>query len=163
MKYILDTNIFVNALRITYPMDHFPSYWSYLLELFENETIYLSDEVKREIFKIEDELKDWIVDNKEKITIISSSSNLDIIAFNTKIMNYIQSNPQYKPAAKLDFASAADSWIIAQDFCLGYTVVTNEKSSKDSQKKIYIPDICSEFGVRCISSTQFIIEAYFRI
>ncbi len=57
--YVLDTNFFIEAHRITYPMDVFPSYWERIKQMAEAGHIGSIDKVKDELFRNEDDLKNW--------------------------------------------------------------------------------------------------------
>jgi hypothetical protein len=48
-KYLLDTNIFIQAHRVSYPFDIFNSFWEKIIELAERGNIISIDKVKMEI------------------------------------------------------------------------------------------------------------------
>lgn len=58
--YVLDTNIFIQAHRDTYPLDVAASFWDAIKLLAQEEKIISIDKVKAEIDRNEDELKEWI-------------------------------------------------------------------------------------------------------
>lgn len=57
--YIVDSNFFIQAHRTNYPFDVATSFWSKIIELAESGTIISIDKVKNEIYRNEDELKQW--------------------------------------------------------------------------------------------------------
>lgn len=59
MQYVLDSNIFIQAHRSVYPLDVVPSFWNKIKALAEAGTIISIDKVKKELYKNEDDLKDW--------------------------------------------------------------------------------------------------------
>jgi hypothetical protein len=61
--YVVDTNFFIQAHRVTYPLDVVPSFWKKLKELADSGKIISIDKVKKEIFKNDDELKNWCENN----------------------------------------------------------------------------------------------------
>lgn len=65
-QYLLDTNIFIQAHRESYPLDVVPSFWGKIIELAKNGNILSIDKVKKEICdksSHEDELSDWCTSN----------------------------------------------------------------------------------------------------
>lgn len=57
--YVVDSNFFIQAHRTNYPFDVAISFWNKIIELAENGIIISIDKVKNEIFKNDDELKQW--------------------------------------------------------------------------------------------------------
>ena len=57
----------------------------------------------------------------------------------------------YKKNAVADFLKVADSWLVAYAYCKKWTIVTHEKLSQDSIKRIKIPNASKAFGVKCIN------------
>lgn len=51
MKYVFDTNIFIDAYKSFYAMDIVPLYWKLLGKFVENNEFYLIDKVYNEILK----------------------------------------------------------------------------------------------------------------
>lgn len=155
LHYILDTNIFVSAHRNTYPFDLAPTFWDFLLKLFESGKVALVDQVYSEIIYNADELADWVTNNITSGMILKSD-NEDVIAAYTKIITKVQNNPQYTATAKIEFASCADSWIIAHALATNTTIVTEELMQKGAKRRVLIPNVCHEFGVSYIRSTDFL-------
>lgn len=154
-KFILDTNILISAYRIKYPMDIMPSFWDNLLTEAEKGTFLLIDWVVEEINKGEDELKDWLNDNIDKIQVLNSN-NEEVINSYRDIIQHVVDNPQYKERAKEDFSEVADSWIIAHALAHGYTIVTEEVYDRNIKKKIPIPNICRDFNISYITTIDFL-------
>jgi len=50
-------------------------------------------------------------------------------------------------AAKADFASGADGWIVAYAKAKGHIVVTHEVLNPDIRRKVPIPNVCNAFDV----------------
>lgn len=157
-KYLIDTNILITAYRQTYPMDIFPSFWEQLIEKGSSKVIVL-DKVYDEIiedYNGEDELKTWVLDNKNNFCNIVSSDE-DIILEYKKIANEIQKSKRYKDPAKHEYFDVADSWICAAAKAKDLVIVTNEVSS-NAQNRVKIPDVCEKFNIKYINSIKFIRE-----
>jgi hypothetical protein len=58
------------------------------------------------------------------------------------------------PAAKAEFAAAADGWVIAFAQVNRLIVVTQEVYAPDVQKKVPIPNVCLEFNVGCVARSK---------
>jgi hypothetical protein len=61
--YVVDSNFFIQAHRVTYLLDVVPSFWNKVKELANAVRIISIDKVKKEIFKNDDDLKDWCKNN----------------------------------------------------------------------------------------------------
>ena len=57
--FIIDTNVFIQAHRTTYPLDIVPGFWEKIIDLANRDKIISIDKVKNEIYKNDDELKAW--------------------------------------------------------------------------------------------------------
>lgn len=66
VQYVLDTNFFVQAHRMHYPFDIFPSFWNKVKELAEVGVIVSLDKVRNELVHNKDHLTDWIETNLPK-------------------------------------------------------------------------------------------------
>lgn len=160
-KYLIDANVFITAHRVIYPFDIAPSFWSQLIEK-ASPKIVIIEEVNKEILKGGDQLADWYIENKDKFNILGIPEQEVIEAYG-KIINNINENEQYKQSAKDEFASIADSWLCAYGLAYDYTIVTFEKYNPDSKKKIFIPNVCNEFNIKCIDLIQFMRKVGFRL
>lgn len=69
-------------------------------------------------------------------------------------MIWAQQKDQFIDAAKEEFATVADAWLIAHAHAMGATVVTLEVFNPDIKKKIPIPNVCREFGVEAIDTFE---------
>jgi len=57
--YVVDTNFFIQAHRMNYPLDVVVSFWEQVKDLAEKGLIVSLDKVKKEIYQGQDELKAW--------------------------------------------------------------------------------------------------------
>ena len=120
-KYLIDANVFMTAHRQLYPFDIAPSFWEQLVEKASSKIIIIG-EIQKEILKGQDILVDWYERESAKFTVIDMP--LEVIESYKIIINSINDNEQYKPSAKEEFASSADSWLCAYGLALGETIVT---------------------------------------
>ena len=126
MRYILDSNIFIQAYRVYYPFDVFPAFWNWLEKENKNESLCSIDGVHDEIKAGDDELAEWVksLDSDRWFLKCTDEATQHCYA---EMANVIMSNTQHLPYAKEDFLSKADLWLIAKAKMIGATVVTLEK------------------------------------
>jgi hypothetical protein len=155
MRYLLDSNIFIQAHRFHYPFDVFPVFWNWLEMENEKGSIGSIDGVFDEIKAGDDELSDWIkgVDIETWFLKCDDEETQQCYA---EIVNQIMRNIQYKTTAKEEFLRVADPWLIAKAKSEKLTVVTQETSDPQSRKKIFIPDICKEHNISHINTIGLI-------
>ena len=111
--YIVDSNFFIQAHRMYYPLDVMPSFWHRVAELAAAGRIISIDKVKHEIVKNKDDLTDWCEANLAEGFFHDSQ---------TVIQQYIQvvqwadrRRGHYKSSALDEFlhADEADAWLVA--------------------------------------------------
>ena len=71
-------------------------------------------------------------------------------------MGWANANERYAPAAKAEFASVADAWLIAYAKAKNYILVTDEKIAESAQRRIPIPNVCKEFNVPYIGTFEML-------
>lgn len=160
-NYLIDSNIFITAHRLLYPFDIAPGFWEQLIEKSSDKMVII-EKVNDEIIRGGDQLTEWYIENKDKFNVLTIPGNPVIEAY-SKIINSINDNEQYKQSAKEEFASVADSWLCAYGLAYNYTIVTNEKYSANSKKKIFIPNVCYEFNINYIDLLQFMRKMGFKL
>ena len=62
-------------------------------------------------------------------------------------MNWVQNEPQFKPAAVNKFAAVADGWLVAYAQAHNAVVVTHEKFAAEAKSRVLIPNVCRKFNV----------------
>lgn len=145
MTYLLDTNIFITA-KNELPMDVYPSFWQALSELAAKGDFRSIKKVEDEIRKGKDELVDWIDNNLPNDFFITESA--DTLSALSTVSQWTNLNNVYSQAAKNEFISVADSWIVAEGLSQSITVVTYEKPDPSCKKRVKIPDVCNAVGVK---------------
>ncbi len=158
-KYLLDSNIFIQAHRMYYPFDVVPSFWATLVELSKAGHILSIDKVKKEICDIStpDELALWCLNKVDENFFQDSSSCVDIYS---EIAIWIYSNQHFMQSAKDEFLATdlADPWLIAYAKKHDCIIVTHEVSQPTRKNRIKIPEPCIHFNVRYISPIQMFRE-----
>lgn len=144
MAWLLDTNVFVSAKRDHYGFDFCPGFWDWLDDGNAAGTVASIEAVYDELVEYGDELSDWAKARKSFFRPVAPEEVASVAAVN----RWANDSPDYDPAAKVAFASAADSFLIAQALSGGHTVVTHEVI-KDTRKSIQIPNAAAALGVSC--------------
>lgn len=155
MRYLLDANVFIQAHRFHYPFDVFPGFWNWLEQENKNGLIGSIDWVYDEIKAGDDELSEWIksLDIEKWFLKCSGEQTQHCYA---EIANHIMRNTPYKEIAKEEFLGVADPWLIAKAKSERLTLITQEKSSPHSTRKIFIPDVCRKYDIPCINTIDLI-------
>lgn len=160
-KYLFDANVFMTAHRQLYPFDLAPGFWEQLVEK-ASDRIVIIEEIEKEIRKGQDLLVEWYDRECSKFTVLGIPDP-EVIQSYRVIINSINTNEQYTPSAKREFASSADSWLCAYGLALGETIVTLEKYDDDIRRRVKIPNVCREFGIEYIDLLQFMREVGIRL
>jgi len=163
IKYLLDANVFIEAHRRYYAFDIVPSFWQTLVQLAVDNKIITIDRVKQEIIstKEEDVLSNWAIDEFDRW--FMPTDDVNVFKSYGLIMNWVQKQSQYYDSAKSEFASVADSWLIAYAMTYGYKIVTHEQFKRDVKKRILIPNVCRAFNVPFIDTFEMLRRLNVRI
>ena len=145
-KYCLDTNVLIQAWNTYYSMDLAPKYWDILDEMARKGTVFCTHEVKREIEKVDDELKKWTQTRDYLFRDITEDVQ-------QHIRDVLKAFPRLVDTTR--DRSMADPWVIAHALAEKATVVTKEMITPAGSKRIKIPDVCSTFTVRFINDFEF--------
>ena len=146
MRYCLDTNVFIEGWTKYWSIDTCPDYWEILDTLAGRDIIFSPIEVKREIEKIHDGLYKWISDKPHMFKDITDDVQ--------KCLRYIMSKyPRLVDSIKQ--RSMADPWVIAYAKAMNATVVTKENLTKQSSKRIKIPDVCNALNIPWMDDFEF--------
>lgn len=159
-RYLLDSNVFIQAHRMHYPFDVVPGFWEKLIDLADRGLIISIDKVRKEIIykpSDPDVLGEWCLNSLQNDFFASSE---DCVGEYGEIVNWVNSNSQYDQSAKDEFMATdlADSWLIAYAKRYDCILVTYEISAPGSKKKIKIPDPCRHFGISCITPIEMFRE-----
>lgn len=154
MKYLLDSNTYIQAKNFYYGMDICPAYWDWLDQQFQLGTVASIDMIGKELKDGNDELTEWVKARPEHF--INNDDAETQIMF-TEIVQAIVSG-DYNPGNRDSFLAKADPWLIAKAKSIGATVVTHEALLAPNTKKVKVPNICQQFGVPCLNTFQFLRE-----
>ena len=160
-RYLLDANVFIEAARRYYAFDLAPRFWESLVNLARQGTIRSIDRVKQELDKGKNHLAQWA--NQPFSHAFESTDDADIIRSYQKIMVWVQSQTQFSPAAKAEFADEADGWLVAYAMTKGFVVVTHELPADDAKRRVPLPNVCQAFDVAFVDTFEMLRAAKVQI
>ena len=149
--YLVDANVPIEATNRYYSFSICPGFWDTLVWHADSGAVCSVDVVKRELLGGNDDLAVW-VKNVAPAAAFHSTNDADVVAWYGRIANWVQNEPQFRPEAKAEFMKAADPWLVADAGAHGMMLVTQETPEPMSRKKVKIPDVCRQFGVRWVST-----------
>ncbi len=144
MRYVLDTNVMIEAHRRYYAFDLAPKFWQELIDHFSSGDVGSIDKIRAEIMLNKDPLATWVASNLRQF---DSSAEPDIVKAYREIISWANNHTQYSPQAKAALANVADGWLVAYAKAKDCIVITMEAPSPQSVRVIKIPDICNQFSV----------------
>jgi len=149
--YLLDANVFIEAKNRYYAFDIAPGFWEWLAQAVTEGKVQSVEAVHQEVLGRSDELVPWITANR------SMFKNVDDPTVEVLRELSLWATREYSFAASREFiGSTADYFLVGYACAHGLTLVTHEKPSKGSMKKIKIPDACAEFDVPVISTFEML-------
>lgn len=152
-KYSLDTGFFIEGWRKYYSPDFCDGYWEIIDSLAQKGIVFMTPEVLKELLKIDDEISQWIKDRKYFVKEIDDRVQECLrIIYKTNPLHHNLVND-------VKNRSIADPWVIAHAMAEDATVVTKEDFyTGHNNKKIKIPNVCENMGVRWMDDFGFIRE-----
>jgi len=161
-RYVLDANVFIEAKNKYYGFKLCPGFWKALIAEHKNKRVLSIDKVREELGKPRkeadeepDTLNEWTKDTVPETFFKRTQDQAVMDAFR-KAVTWVNSEPQFAPAAKAEFASAADGWVIAYAKANGLIVVTHEEYAPDVKRKVPIPNVCIEFDVDYVNTFEML-------
>lgn len=154
--YVVDSNFFIQAHRVSYPLDVAFGFWNKVKQLAIEEKIISIDKVKQEIYKNEDALKQWCEDNLPMDFFKDTIQALD--AYGLVAAWSVSRNAHYLQNALAEFLNAdeADAWLVAYALAdsKNRIIITHEISEPNRRNKIKIPDACRANGVQFANTIE---------
>jgi hypothetical protein len=150
VKYLLDSNVFIEAKNRYYGFEFCPAYWDWLDHKHQEGSVFSVEKVLDEIRSGQDELAGWAGERSEMF-LRPGPSDTDSLRATSEWTNAAD----YTSAAKRTFLEAADSFLVAQAHAAEVAVVTNEVTN-GSRSRIKIPEACAGLEVRCIGPFEML-------
>lgn len=156
-RYLLDANAFIEAKERYYGFDICPGYWSSLLVQHDSRRLFSIDRIADELNEQDDVVKQWIRNEVPDTFFKKTEDQADIDKFQ-EMVNWVYSQPQFTDAARTEFASVADGWVIAYAAINGLVVVTHEQFAPEAKRKVPMPNVCVEFDVEYVDTFSMLRE-----
>jgi len=161
MAYLLDANVFIAAKNNHYGFEFCPAFWDWLDAANTADSVHSVERVYDELIGRGDDLSDWARDRRAFFLPLTA----DDVRAVAEVNRWANDSSDYDPAAKAEFADAADSFLVAQARSGGHTVVTHERIS-DGRKRIKIPNAavahgvqwCTPFHMLRVERARFVLE-----
>ncbi len=161
-RYLLDANVFIEAKNRYYGFNLCPGYWTALIAEHNNGRVLSIDRVRDELVTVRNEvddepdpLSDW-AKNKVPDGFFKKTQDQAVINAFQGMVTWVNSEAQFTSAAKSEFASAADGWLVAYARVNGLVVVTHEEFAPDVKKKVPIPNVCLVFNVEYVTTFEML-------
>lgn len=151
MKYLLDSDVFIQAKNLHYGLDFCPAFWDWLVNSNATGTVFSIEKVGDEIEAGADELAGWAAARGDGFFLKPDSAVLPALAAVSTWAN----GQNYEPAAVSTFLQKADFYLVAHALAHGLVVVTHEVAAA-STKKIKIPNACIGVGVKCMNPYEML-------
>lgn len=150
-RYLLDSNVFIQAKNLHYGFDFVPAFWDWLVKANHEGIVASIEQVADELRAGGDELSEWAQERDDTFFLPADSSVLPAL----ERVSQWTSGQNYDPAAIATFLQLADYWLIAHALAHNYVVVTHEVPAQ-TIRKIKIPNACIALNIRCISPYQML-------
>ena len=150
MKYLIDTNVFIQAKNMYYRFDFCGGFWDWMKTAHQNGLIYSIKKVREELNAGADQCATWI-QTLPSTFFLDDLNDPAVMAEYGKIMQWSGSS-HFRPAAITEFAkqNVADAFLIAVAKAHNYTIVTQELGNPAARNRILIPDAATVHGVNTV-------------
>ncbi|HUO11058.1 MAG TPA: DUF4411 family protein [Phycisphaerae bacterium] len=146
--FVLDANVFIEAAKGYYAFDLAPKFWNGLLANGTAGRICTVDRIAAEVMS-PTPVKDWI--NTQFMPCVKASTGPDTLIHYAALMRWANAEP-FTIAAKSEFATVADAWLVAYSRAVGGIVVTHEAFDANCKRRVKIPNACQHLGVQYINT-----------
>lgn len=150
-RYLLDSNIFIQAKNLHYGFEFCPAFWAWLVQQNDAGTVASIEKVGDELQAQADDLSIWAAARGPQFFMPPDGAVLPALA----AVSTWATTQNYEQAAVTTFLQVADYWLVGHAQAHGFTVVTHEVPS-NSTRKIKIPNACVGLGIPCVSPYEML-------
>ncbi len=150
-RYLLDTNVFIQAKNLHYGFDFCPAFWDWLIARNGAGEVASIEKVADELQAGGDDLSDWASARGKDFFLPPD----DAVASALVQVSAWATGQTYEPAAIATFLQVADYWLVAHALAHGCIIVTHEVPS-DSTRKIKIPNASIGLSITCITPYEML-------
>ncbi len=150
MAYLLDSNIFIQAINLHYGFEFCPAFWDWLSIGNDNGKVFSIEKVGDELSAQEDELSAWATENLK----LFLKPDDEVVEALGKVSDWTV-DQNYEQAALNTFFQVADFYLVAHALAKQHVVVTHEVPS-NSTKKIKIPNVCIGLKIKVMTPYEML-------
>lgn len=147
VRCLLDSNVLIEAHRRYYGFDLCPGFWDSVVWFHNQDRLLSLDKVREELEHEQDALIQWATSVMPKSG-FAASNEREVLDWFGKLQVWAQVQSQFTAAAKQQFATVADAWLVAYAKAHSLVLVTQEEYRPDARKRIPIPNVCKAFDVQ---------------
>ena len=136
-RFVLDANVFIQAHRAYYAFDVCPGYWKALLAHHDGARLCSVDRIRGELLAGKDALADWVTHTVPE-ALFANTDDPAITGWFGQMMTWVQSRPQFSAAAKAEFATKADGWLVC--VCKGVRLHRGDARDRQPEHTAEGPD-----------------------
>lgn len=157
MKYIIDSNIFVQSKNFEYSFQYCQAFWDMILICAQKDMVCSIKSVHTELMQKNDELTNWINCSLLPSTPNFFEDNFQSMQSYAEIIAWSSAHPKYTSPAKSEFADfhRADAHILAHAKEQSYGIITAEKPD-NAVKRIKIPNVAAQFNIQTLTLFDFL-------
>lgn len=149
MKFLLDSNIFIEAKNRYYGFDICPGFWEWMDGVCGSQVGSIVN-VRDELIDGNDELATWATERQHAPWFLKVDDEATQTNFK-QVANYVVTQ-NYTSSAADHFLAKADPWLIAKAITLGATLITHELPEPSAKKRVPIPNVCAAFHVNFVNT-----------
>ena len=140
MRYLLDSNIFIQSANLEYRHSFCANFWELIANLHKQGLLYSINAVKNEVNNKKDALATWIRQLPAGFFLDEKQAQTEY----AELMQWAIAQTQYSQIAIQDFAQVhkADAWLVALAQKEGMGIITHETYDPHIKKRIKIPNVC---------------------
>jgi hypothetical protein len=151
MKYLLDTNVFIQAKNLHYGLDFCPAFWDWLVLMNDRGLVFSIDKVAAEIDAGNDALTQWARGPGRRLFLPTDA----VVAASLGKVSQWATSQHYEPAAISTFFQSTDYYLVAHALAGQYVVVTHEVPST-STRRIKIPNACMGLSIQFMTPYEML-------
>jgi hypothetical protein len=151
MKYLLDTNVFIQAKNLHYGLDFCPAFWDWLVLMNARGLVFSIDKVAAEIDARNDELTQWARGPGRGLFLPTDA----VVAASLGKVSQWATSQRYEQAAINIFLQSTDYYLVAHALARQCVVVTHEVSST-STRRIKIPNACVGLSIQFMTPYEML-------
>jgi len=122
-----------------------PGFWAALTPSHDSNRICSIDKVYDELVAEGDRVAEWA--HKAADTFFKKTQDKAVLDAFQEMVAWVQAETQFTSAAKAEFASVADGWLVAFARVNGLVLATQETYEPNVRNRVKIPNVCVEFDV----------------